>query len=132
MTREWPAEHTPARAISIDWPLLITLALLAACVYFLDDPLALAILFVGACLLFLWDRDGARIALKENLRSIVAGEHPATVAGRLRGIRLEGRAAFCRDVATRCLEGAGRCHGLDWRLRREAKRWIQEAIKEMK
>ena len=132
MTRVWPAEHAPARAIRVDWPLLVTLGLLAACAYFVEDPLALAILFIGACLMFLFDRDGARSALREGLRAIQAGEHPRAVAGRLRGIRLGGRAAFCRDVAARCLEGAGRCHGLDWRLRREATVWLREAIREMK
>jgi len=53
------------------------------------------------------------------------------IAVRLRGAHLRGRTGLRRDVAARCLEGAGRHRRLEARLRREAEQWIRRTRDEL-
>jgi hypothetical protein len=64
-------------------------------------------------------------------RALLLGEEPHVTAGRVRGLRLRGKAASCRDRAARCLVEAGRMGRMEERLRREAARWLARALDEV-
>ena len=69
--------------------------------------------------------------MRRSLRAAEGHEDLRVVAERLRAIDVgRGRARLCRDVAVRCLEGAGRFRRLEGRLRREAAGWIRDMVKE--
>ena len=76
-------------------------------------------------------RRGARLVLRAAARVAESGEDVGRAAAGLEALRLRGRARLCRDVAMRCLEQAGRHERLEGRLRREAGRWVREAIEEL-
>ena len=137
VTREWPADRPLARPAPLDWPLVLVAGLLALVLLglvpsrFLTTPLGLAILAsltalsVTALRMSLRMEDPADRALQRAQRAIWCEEDPRIVIMRLREARLRGRAGLRRDVAVRCLEGAGRHRRLEDRLRHEAEKWIR-------
>jgi len=65
------------------------------------------------------------------LNDLQLDKDPRLVIMRLREARLRGRAGLRRDVAVRCLEGAGRHRRLEGRLLREAERWLRRTKDEL-
>ena len=59
------------------------------------------------------------------LNDLQLDKDPRLVIMRLREAGLRGRAGLRRDVAVRCLEGAGRHRRLEGRLLREGERWLR-------
>ena len=71
-------------------------------------------------------------ALRRGIQAVTRGEDPRGIARGLREVDMpDGRSRLYRDVAARFLERAGECRGLDWRLRREARKWLQAALDEI-
>ena len=59
------------------------------------------------------------------IRDLGLDRDPRLIIMHLQEAGLRGRAGLRRDVAVRCLEGAGRHRRLEERLLREAERWIR-------
>jgi len=75
--------------------------------------------------------DPADQALLRAQRAIWLDEDPRIVIMHLQEAGLRGRAGLRRDVAVRCLEGAGRHRRLEGRLICEAERWIRRTRDEL-
>jgi hypothetical protein len=65
------------------------------------------------------------------LNDLQLDRDPRLVIMRLQEAGLRGRAGLRRDVAVRCLEGAGRHRRLEGRLLREAERWLRRTKDEL-
>jgi hypothetical protein len=142
VTREWPPDEPTD---PVDWPLAILMALALLATFVVVHaalhphvPTGPAIASLAALMLVIglseqaYDRllpPEAR-ALRRARKALLLGEEPHVTAGRVRGLRLRGRAASCRDKATRCLVEAGRMGRMEERLRREAARWLARALDE--
>ena len=149
MTHTWPADppgHPTPRAV--DWPIVLLAASIIALVLY-NTPGALAAIDPLAgdlcvSLGVLWLVYGAFSLLVSGMergwalwrlrRSLAEGQEDLRlVAEGLRGLDVgRGRARLCRDVAVRCLEGAGRFRRLEAVMRREAAGWMREMKEEMK
>ena len=136
---EWPDEGPrPDRSLDIlVWSILL-LSLFSSIL--LRDPFLLLLaltLLLGACAIALldayvkWEAHDAGRAIARAVRAISRDEHPQRAIDGLRGLGLRGRAGLRLRVALRCLEAARRNRRLEWRLRREAARWLQEAKDEV-
>ena len=137
--RVWlPDEPRPDRSLDIlIWSIL---ALSLASSILLRDPFLLLLaltLLLGACALALlnaflkWEARDAGRAIARAVRAVSRDEHPQYAIDGLRGLGLRGRAGLRLRVALRCLEAARRNRRLEWRLRREAVRWLQATKDEL-
>jgi hypothetical protein len=136
---EWPADE-PKADRSLDLLVWSILLLSLAAAILLRDPFLLLLaltLLLGACALALLNaamrRQAGRAdrALAKAIRAIHEDEHPLRAIDGLRGLELPGRQRLRLGIALRCLDEAGRNRRLEWRLRREAVRWLQAAKDEL-
>ena len=113
------------------WLLAILVSILATLAFLVSDPVAFAVILLvtGLSALALAGRDDDLVSC---IRAVESGKDAGRVARRLSQLPLAGRPRLRRDVAVRCLLLSGRLRRLDRRLRREARRWLIEAHKEMK
>ena len=135
----WPPdEPRPDRSPDLlVWSILL---LSLASSILLRDPFLLLLsltLLLGACALALldayvkWEARDAGRAIARAVRAVSRGEHPQRAIDGLRGLGLRGRAGLRLRVALRCLDEARRNRRLEWRLRREAVKWLLETKDEL-
>jgi hypothetical protein len=136
---EWPADE-PKADRSLDILVWSILLLSLASAILLRDPFLLSlalVLLLGLCALALLDAAMRRQAgradrtLTRAIRAIHGDEHPLRVIDGLRGLELRGRQRLRLGIALRCLDEARRNRRLEWRLRREAVRWLQATKDEL-
>ena len=143
MTREWPADRLPTRPTPLDWPTVLMAGLLTLVFIglvpsrFLGTPAGLAVAgsLAALCLMaylraVAGETPDFRI-VSHALNDLQLDRDPRVVIMRLQEAGLRGRAGLRRDVAVRCLEGAGRHRRLEDRLRREAEIWLQRTRDEL-
>ncbi len=129
---EWPVPD-PKPDRSLDLLIWSILALSLASAIALRDPVLLllaSVLVLGLLGLYLLSalqgREAGRAdhALYRAIRAVRDREHPRRVLDGLSGLELHGRPGLRLGVARRCLDEARKNHRLEWRLRREAVRWL--------
>jgi len=137
VTREWSAGRAAPRPSAFPWPLVLMAGLLALILLglipgrFLVSPAGLAVagslsaLCLAAYLRAVASETPDHRIVSRALSDIQLDRDPRLVIMHLQEARLRGRAGLRRDIAVRCLEGAGRHRRLEGRLLREGERWLR-------